>query len=235
MEYKADKLISKLFENQDLAYRDFNAKLIPNIDPEKIIGVRTPILRKLTKDFSKTPEAQEFLKTLPHTYYEENNIHGLIISSFKDFKTAKESLDRFLPYVDNWATCDIISPKVFKNHTSELLPAIKDWIAAGQTYTVRFAVGMLMSFYLGDNYRDEYSWMVAEIQSDQYYINMMNAWFFATALAKNYQQVLPFIEKRRLPVWVHNKTIQKAVESYRITPEQKEYLKSLKIKNQPSH
>lgn len=223
-------LREQLFANQDIPYRDFNKKLIPTVPEEKMIGVRTPVLKKLAKEFSKTPQAEAFLKELPHTYYEENNVHGFIISQFKSFEKTKESLDSFLPYVDNWATCDLISPKAFKNCPEPLLPAIKEWIASARTYTVRFAVGMLMKFYLGENFKEEYAHMVASISSDEYYINMMNAWFFATALAKNYDSVIPFLENHLLSAWVHNKTIQKACESFRITPEQKEYLRSLKIK-----
>lgn len=225
-----EELKNYLFENQDKEYRDFHCRLIPNIDSERVIGVRTPVLRKLAREFSKQPASKIFLDTLPHDYYEENNLHGLIVSQIKDFDRAVYHLNRFLPYVDNWATCDIISPKVFKTHTEALLKEIRVWINSNHTYTVRFAVGMLMSFYLEDNFREEYADMVAKIKTEEYYINMMCAWYFATALAKNYEQVLPYLKNQRLEKWVHNKTIQKAVESYRITPEQKIFLKTLKLK-----
>lgn len=223
-------LLDILFENRDIQYQAFQSRLIPNIEPEKIIGVRTPVLRKIAKGFSKTPESKEFLQSLPHKYYEEDNVHGAIISDMKDFDEVIESLNNFLPYVDNWATCDLMSPKIFKKNTEKLLPHIHRWIKSSHTYTVRFAIEMLMSFYLGENYDDSYGQLVASVKSEEYYINMMIAWYFATALAKNYEEVLPYLQEKRLEKWTHNKTIQKAVESYRITKEQKEFLKTLKIK-----
>ena len=170
------------------------------------------------------------MQSLPHKYYEEDNVHGAIISGMKDFDEVIESLNNFLPYVDNWATCDLMSPKIFKKNTEKLLPHIHRWIKSSHTYTVRFAIEMLMSFYLGENYDDSYGQLVASVKSEEYYINMMIAWYFATALAKNYEEVLPYLQEKRLEKWTHNKTIQKAVESYRITKEQKEFLKTLKIK-----
>lgn len=221
----------KLFSLQDKKYKEFSSKLIPTVNTDLIIGVRTPDLRNLAKQLSNTQEANDFLEQLPHHYTEEYNLHGLLIERIKDFDVAVAYLDKFLPYVDNWATCDIVSPKGFKKHTPELLPKIKEWINSDKTYTIRFGIEMLMSFYLDDEFQSEYLDLVADVKSEEYYVKMMVAWFFATALAKQYDSTLPFIQKNRLAVWTHNKTIQKAVESYRITPEQKEYLKSLKIKN----
>lgn len=220
----------RLFEMQDLKYRDFQSRLMPTINKEKIIGVRTPALRSYAKEFAKMPESEEFLKNLPHQYYEENNLHGFLIEAIKDYDACVAELNRFLPYVDNWATCDLMSPKVFKKHLQELNEQIKIWISSEETYTIRFAIGMLMRFYLDAAFMPEYPELVARVKSGEYYVNMMIAWYFATALAKQYDAVLPYIENHRLEPWTHNKSIQKAVESYRITPEQKEYLKTLKVK-----
>lgn len=220
----------RLFELQDSKYRDFHAKLMPTVSKDRVIGVRTPALRKFAKEFGKTEEAEEFLKQLPHEYYEENNLHGFLIAGMKDFECCIEELDRFLPYVDNWATCDLISPKIFKKHLPEVFERIRVWTASDHTYVVRFGIGMLMSFYLDDAFELQYPEMVSKIRSKEYYVNMMIAWYFATALAKQYEAALPFIEDRRLDKWTHNKAIQKAVESYRVTDEQKAYLKTLKIK-----
>lgn len=220
----------RLFSLQDLKYRDFHAKLMPTVDPELIIGVRTPALRKFSGEFAKMPESAEFLKQLPHKYYEENNLHGFLIAGMKDYSVCIEELNRFLPYVDNWATCDLISPKIFKKHLPELFEEIKKWISSGHTYMIRFGIGMLMSFYLDDAFLAEYPELVSKVRSEEYYVNMMTAWYFATALAKQYDAVLPFIEEKTLDKWTHNKAIQKAVESRRITDEQKAYLKTLKVK-----
>lgn len=219
-----------LFALQDMKYREFQSKLIPNIDIERIIGVRTPQLRSFGKNISKTPAAKQFLASLPHKYYDENNLHGFLISNLKDYDEVIVELDRFLPYIDNWATCDLISPKVFAKNTDRLEPEIVKWLSSSNTYTVRFAIEMLMSFYLDDKFDLKYLEWVAQIRSQEYYINMMIAWYFATALAKQRNATLPFIENKRLDKWVHNKTIQKAVESYRISDEDKAYLKSLREK-----
>lgn len=223
---------AELFAMQDLSYRDFHSKLIPNIDNEVIIGVRTPELRKYSKELFKTRngEAMAFLSVLPHTYYEENNVHAFLIEQIKDYDECIRALNAFLPYVDNWATCDMMSPKVFKKHLPKLLTDIRHWISAEHTYMVRFAIGMLMKFYLDEAFLPEYPEMVAKVRSGEYYINMMIAWYFATALAKQYDAILPYIEENRLDVWTHNKAIQKAIESYRITKEQKDYLRTLKRK-----
>lgn len=220
----------QLFALQDLKYRDFQRKLMPTVDPETVIGVRTPELRKLARSYGRQPESREFLKCLPHLYYEENNLHAFLLETIRDYGRAMEEVERFLPYVDNWATCDQMSPKVFGKHLTELLEKIRLWIASPETYTVRFAIGMLMRFYLDEAFRPEYPELVSGVRSEEYYVNMMIAWYFATALAKQYDAVLPYLEQKKLEKWTHNKTIQKAVESYRITPEQKAYLKTLKIK-----
>lgn len=220
----------QLFALQDLKYRDFQCKLMPTVPTETVIGIRTPELRKYAKTFSKTPEAAEFLKILPHRYYEENNLHGILIESMRDYGQVITALDAFLPYVDNWATCDLMRPKVFQKHLPELLEEIRRWMASDRTYTIRFGMEMLMTFYLDEAFRPEYLDWVAEVRSQEYYVNMMIAWYFATALAKQYGAVLPYIENHRLEPWTHNKAIQKAIESYRITEEQKMYLRTLKVK-----
>ena len=225
-----ERIRKQLVELQDFKYRDFNSSLIPTVDKETVIGVRTPQLRKLAKELSKDPGIEIFLRTLPHKYFEENNHHGLIIERMNDYNACLAEMNLFLPYIDNWATCDIIAPKIFKKHLAELLDEIKVWIGSDHTYTVRFGIEMLMSFYLDDRFKPEFPEMVAGVKSEEYYVNMMIAWYFATALAKQYDAVLPIIEEKRLEKWTHNKAIQKSVESYRITPEQKVYLKTLKIK-----
>lgn len=225
-----EEIQKRLFELQDLKYRDFQCKLMPTVAPDTVIGVRTPELRKLAREFAKTPEAAEFIKILPHKYYEENNLHGFLIETIKDYGQLIEATEAFLPYVDNWATCDLMSPKVFKKHLPELYERIKVWLKSEHTYTVRFGIEMLMSFYLDGEFKEEYPELVAGVRSTEYYVNMMIAWYFATALAKQYEAVLPYIENQRLDKWTHNKAIQKAIESYRITDEQKAYLRSLKMK-----
>ncbi len=218
----------RLFALRDAEYMEFQKKLIPNVT--EVIGVRTPALRKLAKEYVKHENISEFLADVPHKYFDENQLHAFIISEIKDYESSMAELEKFLPYVDNWATCDQLSPKVFKKHKGELLEKIKVWIKSRETFTVRFGVGMLMQHFLDEDFDPAYLEMVSKLQSEEYYVNMMIAWYFATALAKQYDAVLPYMENKRLAVWTHNKTIQKSVESYRITPEQKEYLKSLKIK-----
>ncbi len=224
-----DEIQKELFALQDTAYRDFQANLIPNLEDGAMIGVRTPQLRKMAKQMAKREEIGAFLEALPHTYFDENQLHAFIIAERKDFTQCMDELTRFLPFVDNWATCDQMSPKVFKRHRQELLPYIKEWITSDQTYVVRFAVGMLMEHFLDEDFVLAYPEMVSKIRSEEYYINMMVAWYFATALAKQYDAVLPFIEEERLAPWTHNKAIQKSVESNRITAEQKAYLRGLKV------
>lgn len=223
------KVQKELLEMQDLKYRDFHSKLMPTVAKEKIIGVRTPNLRKYAGIFAKTEDAAEFMQQLPHEYYEEDNLHGFLIEKIRDYDQCISALDKFLPYVDNWATCDMMSPKVLKKEPEKLLEKIKVWIKAEETYVVRFAIGCLMNYYLEEHFSRECADLVSDVQSEEYYIQMMQAWYFATALAKQYDAILPYLLDGRLNVWVHNKTIQKAVESYRITPEQKTYLKTLKI------
>ncbi len=222
-------ILERLFSLQDLTYKQFHCKLMPTVNPDNVIGVRIPELRKFARELNGSEAARKFIADLPHQYYEENNLHGFLLEKIKDYDACVLALHQFLPYVDNWATCDSMSPKVFKKHLSELLEEIKVWLNSEHTYTVRFGIGMLMKFYLDEYFKPEYPGMVAAIKSEEYYINMMIAWYFATGLAKQYDAVLPYIQEQRLDVWTHNKTIQKAVESYRITPEQKEYLKTLKI------
>lgn len=222
---------SRLFEMQDPQYKDFHCKLMPTVNPETVIGVRTPDLRKFAKELSKMPEATEFIKILPHNYYEENNLHGFLIETIKDYDAAIAAVDAFLPYIDNWATCDLISPKLFKKHLPELYGKIKVWLMSDKTYTVRFGIGMLMGFYLDENFKPEMLELVARLRSGDYYINMMIAWYFATALAKQYDTAMPYIQNQRLEKWTHNKAIQKAIESFRISDEAKAYLRTLKVKS----
>ena len=225
-----EEIRKDLYAAKDDQYRVFSAKLIPTADESRFIGVRTPALRAMAKEYVKREEIGEFLDALPHEYFDENQLHAFILSSMKDYEKCMEGVNAFLPYVDNWATCDQMSPKIFKKHKADLLKYIKIWLKSKETYTVRFAIGMLMEHFLDEDYDPAFPKMVARIRSDEYYINMMIAWYFATALAKQYDSILPFLEERKLDLWTHNKTIQKATESYRITPEQKEYLRSLKIR-----
>lgn len=231
---KRDEIVRRvreqLFEMQDLNYRDFQAKLIPTIRKERIIGVRTPQLRKFAREFGRTEEAQEFMKALPHQYYEENNLHGFLIERMGDYEACLKAQTEFLPYIDNWATCDIGVPKGFKKDPDRLLPEIDKWIESGHTYTMRYGIGMLMRLFLDERFQPEFLKKVSEVRSEEYYVNMMTAWYFATALAKQYDTAIVYLEEERLPVWTHNKAIQKAVESFRITREQKIYLRTLKIK-----
>lgn len=220
----------RLFEMQDTGYRDFHARLILTVEKEKIIGIRTPILRKFAKEFGKTEESELFLKVLPHQYYEENNLHGLLIEQIRDYDKCLEELERFLPFIDNWATCDLLALHMMKKHWDIFIREVFRWIESDQPYTIRFGISMLMRHYLDEEFKTEYPEKVAAIRSEEYYVNMMRAWYFSTALAKQYENVLPFLEKRQMDVWTHTKTIQKAIESYRITSEQKEYLRTLRIK-----
>ena len=218
----------RLFELQDLKYRDFQAGLIPNIEKDLFIGVRTPELRTLAKEIANDEDTASFLKDLPHKYFDENQLHAFTISLGKNFDETVDAVEAFLPYVDNWATCDQLSPKVFKKHKKELLPYIKKWIKSEETYTVRFAIGMLMEHFLDDDFDAKCPKMVAGVKSGEYYINMMIAWFFATALAKQYDEVIHFRERGKLDSWTHNKAIQKSIESRRISDGKKEYLRTLK-------
>lgn len=220
----------ELFRNQDITYRDFQAKLLPTRNPQTIIGVRTPILRTLAKTLYRENDFAGFLNDLPHKYFEEDQLHAFLICEIKDFARCMEELNAFLPFVDNWATCDQMSPKVFKKHRAELSEQIKIWLSSLETYTVRFAVGMLMQHFLGEDFDLAYPKLVLAIHSEEYYVKMMIARYFATALAKQYEAVLPFLENRSLEPWTHNKAIQKALESDRIPDAQKQYLRTLRIR-----
>ena len=221
-------ITEQLFSLQDKKYREFHSRLMPNIDPERIIGIRIPELRKLAKELVNNGEAEAFIKNLPHYYYEENNLHAFIIEQIKDYDLLITELDRFLPFVDNWATCDSLRPKAFKNNSDRLITDAFRWMSSSQEYTVRFGIEVMMIYFLDDNFRKDYPERIAGIESDKYYINMMIAWYFATALAKQWDAVIPFIENSMLSPWINNKTIQKAAESFRITTEQKKYLKAFK-------
>ena len=223
-----DEVREELFALQDTAYRDFQMKLIPTAMSETFIGVRTPELRRLAREIGKRNDISVFLDDLPHKYFDENQLHAFIISEIKDFDKCLCLLDVFLPFVDNWATCDQMSPKVFKKHRNDLTGHIRKWIADEHCYTVRFGIGMLMEHFLDDDFDPVYPELAVAIRSDEYYVKMMIAWYFATALAKQYDAVIHFIEEQRLDPWTHNKTISKSIESFRITPERKEYLRSLK-------
>ena len=229
MAYNREKIQAELFELQDEKYRDFHSKLIPDMEKENIIGIRTPVLRKYAKQFAKTEDAAAFLQDNPHTYYEENNLHMMLITSIKEYDKCLKEIEKFLPCIDNWATCDLPAPKCFAGHKEELLPHIKQWIHSGETYTIRYGIGMLMRLYLDEDFKPEYADLVAGVTSEEYYVNMMIAWYMATALAKQWDAIIPYVEEHRFSDWVHRKTIQKAVESYRITDEQKGYLRSLRV------
>ena len=217
-----EELYQRFADRQDPSFRRFQCRIIPNLHPDRIIGVRTPGLRKIAREMGMD---ENFLHELPHLFFEENQIHSFILNIGKDFERVLSEVERFLPYVDNWATCDQLTPRVFKEHRGELLPHIRRWLQSDHPYTVRFGMKMLMDHFLDEDFDPAYPRLVASVQSEEYYVRMMQAWYFATALAKQYEPVLPYVTEYRLEKWVHNKTIQKAVESYRITPEQKEFLK----------
>lgn len=223
-------ITDELFALRDEKYKRFHSGLIPNIPADTIIGVRTPQLRKLAKTLFKEGAYEEFIGSLPHTYYEENNLHAFLIEQLKDYNDAVARTKEFLPYVDNWATCDCFAPKVFAKHKDKLIDVIYEWLDSDKTYTVRYAIGMLMRYYLDGDFDERYPEIISQIRSDEYYINMMIAWYFATALAKQRDCAMKYITGYRLSAWVHNKTIQKAVESFRISNEDKDFLKTLRIK-----
>ena len=225
-----EEILQRLFALQDLEYQVFQSKLIPNLAPDAMIGVRTPALRAYAKELVRRADVGDFLAALPHRYFDENQLHAFLISLGKDYGETLSAVDAFLPYVDNWATCDQMSPRAFRGHRSELLGEIERWMASEHVYTIRFAVGMLMQHYLDEDFDAAYLERVAALWSGEYYVNMMIAWYFATALAKQYDAALPYLEQRRLDAWTHNKAIQKALESYRVTDERKSYLRTLKIK-----
>ena len=222
----------RLFSFKDEAYKDFNKKLIPNIDEDTMIGIRTPVLRKFANDFFKAERAQaaDFMKSLPHRYFEENNLHAFFIENIKDFDTALFETERFLPFIDNWATCDLFAAPVLKKHPEAVYKKILEWIRSKHAYTVRYAIGLLLSNYLDGLFKPEMLKVVAGVQSQEYYVNMMIAWYFSFALIKQYDAAVPYIEKKALAPFTHNKSIQKALESRRIPPDTKAYLRTLKIK-----
>jgi len=224
-----NKLQERLFALQDKEYASFQAKLTPGVPVDSFIGVRVPLLRAFAKEYIKEDEHKSFLSQLPHKYYDENMLHGLLISQMKDYDECIRQTDIFLPYIDNWAVCDIMSPKVFAKHKEQLMIKIQEWSKSQHTYTCRFGIEMLMSHFLDKDFNEEYLEIPAAARSDEYYVKMMVAWFFATALAKQWDATFPYIEHNNLAPWTHNKTIQKACESYRITQEQKEILKKYKV------
>ena len=219
----------RLFKLRDETNAAFMARLVPTLPPESVLGVRMPDCRALAKELCRMPDIGEFLTDLPHRYLDENNLHALILNEEKDCAAAVAAIDAFLPYVDNWATCDALRPKAFKKHPSALPDECRRWMRSGATYTVRFGIEMLMTHYLDEDFRPEYLEEVSIIKSKEYYVNMMIAWYFATALAKQYEAAISYIEQRRLAPWTHNKTIRKAIESCRVTEEHKAYLRTLTI------
>ncbi len=225
-----DEIVAELFRMRDVDYALMQAKIIPTVAADRIIGVRTPELRAFAKDLYKDSNKEFFLSCTPHQYFDEDQLHAFVISLEKNFDKCIAEVDTFLPFIDNWATCDQLSPKAFKREPERLLPYIQSWIKSDQIYTVRFAIGLLMQHFLDERFDVQYADMVAEVRSEEYYINMMIAWYFATALAKQYERIVPYLQRKRLNAWVHNKAIQKSVESYRITDEQKSYLKTLKVR-----
>lgn len=229
--FTTENIRERLLSLQDLSYRDFQSALMPTVEPATVIGVRTPNLRKMARELVKDG-AGDFLACLPHEYYEENNLHAFILCEMKDFDICLQRVEEFLPHINNWATCDSLRPKCFKKNCKRLLPFVDRCLSSSHIYTVRFGIGMLMSYFLDSDFDGGYPERVCAVQSDEYYINMMSAWYFATALAKQWDGVLPYITEYKLPLWVHNKTIQKAIESYRITEERKEYLRAFRRKNQ---
>ena len=222
-------LQEELFKLQDTGYRDFNSSLIPGVDKEKVIGIRTPVLRKFAKEYAKSSgENEKFMRELPHEFYEENNLHMMLIGQIKGYDECISEIEKFLPYIDNWSTCDLPLPKCFDKNKEDILERAKKWIVTDKTYVIRYGIGVMMRLFLDADFKEEYIQLVASVKSEEYYVNMMIAWYMATALAKQWDAAVPYIQKRRLSEWLHRKSIQKAVESYRITQEQKEYLKGLR-------
>ncbi|MBQ6893659.1 MAG: DNA alkylation repair protein [Clostridia bacterium] len=225
-----NKIQKELFAMQDKEYKAFHSRLMPTVDSDTVIGIRTPILRGYAKKINNSEQAKRFLVSLPHMYYEENNLHAFLIEQIRDYDECISEINRFLPYVDNWATCDMMRPKCFKKNTDALLHQIEKWLDAPHSYTVRFGIETLMLFYLDEHFEERFLERVCRVESDEYYVNMMRAWYFATALAKQYDSAVKYIAEGRLDKWTHNKTIRKAIESYRITAEKKEFLRTLNVK-----
>ena len=223
-----DEIVSRLRQRADEGYRAFHMRLVPNVEPARILGVRVPEVRALARSLAGTPKAEAFLRELPHEYYEENNLHAFLLERERDYGALIEGLNRFLPFVDNWATCDSLSPALFKKHPDGLPEQALQWMQSDQTYTVRFGIGVLMRYYLDEGFRPEYAERVAAVRSEEYYVRMMVAWYFATALAAREEDVLPYLTGRRLDPWTHRKAIQNAIESNRITPERKQFLRTLR-------
>ena len=223
-------VVQALHNLQDKNYRDFNAKLIPDVSLDKIIGVRSPALRQYAKSIKNTDKAKEFVNTLPHVYFEENNLHGILVSEIKDWEQGITLLERFLPHVDNWATCDLLSPKCFENHDAQVLQRVEQWMSSDHPYTVLFGINVLMDRFLGERFEERFLYQVVGVKRQEYYIKMMIAWYFATALAKQYDSAIQVIQGQLLDKWTHNKAIQKALESYRVSDEHKKILKTLKRK-----
>lgn len=223
-----DEIVSLLRQRADEGYRAFHMRLVPNVEPARILGVRVPEVRALARSLAGTPEAETFLRELPHEYYEENNLHAFLLERERDYGALIEGLNRFLPFVDNWATCDSLSPALFKKHPDGLPEQALQWMQSDQTYTVRFGIGVLMRYYLDEGFRPEYAERVTAVRSEEYYVRMMVAWYFATALAAREEDVLPYLTGRRLDPWTHRKAIRKAIESNRITPERKQFLRTLR-------
>lgn len=225
-----DKIVKILFQNQDLKYRDFHSSLVPNVEKERFIGVRTPVLRKLAKEMVKDGSYKDFIKELPHYYYEENTLHSCILSLLKDLDELINELDNFLSYIDNWATCDLLRPKAFEKDQKRILDKVKEWIHTKDIYSIRFGIVTLLSFYLDEFFCKEINEIVLNIKSDDYYVNMAIAWYFSYALIKQYDMTIDIFKMYKLDKWVHNKSIQKAIESFRISDNKKIYLRSLKVK-----
>ncbi|MBR1809400.1 MAG: DNA alkylation repair protein [Paludibacteraceae bacterium] len=223
------EIIRRLFSEQDIVYADFNCRLLPGIERERVIGVRTPVLRQMAKELVMEGNTEEFLTRLPHRYFEENQLHSFIVSQTKNFPACIGQVEAFLPFIDNWATCDQLSPHCFRLHKQTLLPHIVSWLHSDKPYIIRFGMKMLMDYFLDDDFKSEFLQDVAAVHSEHYYVQMMQAWYFATALAKQWTAAIPYIVQHRLDRWTHNKTIRKACESYRISDEKKVYLKTLQI------
>ncbi|MCQ2493205.1 MAG: DNA alkylation repair protein [Lachnospiraceae bacterium] len=219
---------NELLALREEAYGDFQANIVPNIERERIIGIRIPVLRQLAKKLKGSPEVKEFFAALPHKYYEENILHIILIEDIKDYEECMAEIERFLPYMDCWAVTDDKVPKVLSKHRSELIKDVYRWVQSEEPYICRYGLHMLMSQYLDGDFKPEYHDLAADVRSEEYYVNMMNAWYFATALAKQWEATVPYIENNSLDVWTHNKTIQKAIESFRVSDEHKAYLRTLR-------